>query len=154
MLREVYMTAAHNRRSWFVTLTYDPPHMAGVMQEARRRRDGSVENASWLHVSRYIKRLRKGGARFEGDTVWPPEAFRYAAIHERGDETGRTHWHLLVHELGPRPIGNRHLKAAWRSNVDCSLVDAAESGLAAYLTTYLNKGSGRPRASLHYGRLK
>lgn len=155
-MNEIFHTASQNRRTWFVTLTLDPIHLAGILAEAAQRFEEpkrALEMAVHKHVARYIKRLRKGGARFVGDTKWNRENLRYFSVYERGAETGRSHVHLLVHELGPRPIANRHLKAAWRSNVDCKLVDPSHPGAAKYVTKYIGKDlTARPRASVRYGQ--
>lgn len=151
-LAEIEFTESQRRRSWFLTLTIAPVHLAGMLSEAGPD-PAKLPGVVHKHVVRYVKRLRKGGARYKGDTKWPKERFRYVAIFERGDETDRPHVHMFVHEMGPRPIGNRHLKAAWRSHVDCDLVDASRPGVARYVTEYIGKTLGaRPYASLRYGQ--
>jgi len=132
-------------RTWFVTLTFSPEHLAGILQEAAlltrpESHDGRVETAAYRHVQRYFKRLRKDGCRF-----------RYLAVYERGEETGRSHYHLFVHEVAP--ITKRHLERRWRSNVHARLVADDASGKASYLTKYATKSLDvKPRASSRYGQ--
>lgn len=145
------LVIAHNagRRSWWVTLTISPQHMAGIIAEAVAR-DGSkdmraIDRAAYPHVQKYLDRLRKA----------LKTSFRYVAIHERGEETGRSHYHLFLHEASGRPLLKRQIEQCWRSNVHARLVDmdCRGNGLATYLTKYATKSvEVRPRASLGYGR--
>lgn len=134
-------------RSWFVTLTFDPHHLAGCRMEAMdappslhglRRR---TEWAAFRHVQRYFKRLRKAGARF-----------RYLCVFEEGENTGRPHYHLLLHEIEPtKPLLKRSLEYQWRSHVHCRLV-ASGRGAASYVSKYATKTFDiRPRHSTRYG---
>lgn len=133
-------------RTWFVTLTFSPEHLAGVLQEAAlmsspEATEARVERAAFGHVQRYLKRLRKDGCDF-----------RYLAVYERGEETGRSHYHLLVHEV--KPLTKRHLERQWRSHVHARLVAEKARGAASYLTKYATKSIDiRPRASRYYGDL-
>lgn len=136
------------RRSWWVTLTFSPVHLAGILIEASSEKgtaDRRVDAAAYRHLQRYFKRLRKAGARF-----------RYLAIHERGEEKGRSHYHLLIHELGPKPLSSRMIENQWASIVHCRLVQMETrrgKGLASYITKYATKSLDvRPRASNAYGK--
>lgn len=133
-------TAAY--RSWFVTLTFSPTHLAGIHAEAHQLGDASatgIEVAAYKHVQGYLKRLRKTGARF-----------RYVAVPEYGEERGRLHYHLLVHETSFGSVTYRGLQSKWRSFISASLVKSAR-GSGAYVSKYLTKNSTIIRASLNYG---
>lgn len=139
-IRELARTAAAGRRSWMVTLTFSAHHLAGVLMTADNALPSSVELAAYKHVQRYFKRLRKAGHRF-----------RYLAVYERGEVTGRSHYHLLLHELGPRPIPKAEIEVWWRSHVHARLV-GADDGAGSYVTKYLTKGfAARARSSARYG---
>lgn len=130
-------------RTWFVTLTFDEIHLAGVISESAARRESTeaqrVEAAAYKHVQGYFKRLRKHGA-----------SLRYAAIPEYGDEKGRLHYHLLLHEIEPHCLPYRLIDTKWRSFVDASLVRNPQ-GAASYVCKYLTKSLSRIRASSEYG---
>lgn len=139
------------KRSWFVTLTFSPLHLAGIMQEARtlKGRDMAekVDRAAYRHVQRFFKRLRK---------AMPESRFRYIATFEEGEKTGRAHYHLLLHEQGPKPLTKRLIERQWRSNVHCRLVDTEQDamGKASYITKYATKSlTVRVRSSTRYGSL-
>lgn len=135
-------------RSWFVTLTFSPVHLAGVLIEARALeidRSRAIETAAYKHVQRYIKRIRKV-------TKVP---FRYFAVYELGEEKGRSHFHIVIHEQDPaKCIRKRTLEGQWPSFVHARLVDETRLGGAAYyITAYTTKSFAcRPRASLRYGK--
>jgi hypothetical protein len=141
------LETAQAKRTWFVTLTFAPMHLAGVMQEARllpTTVGNRVDRAAYGHVQRYFKRLRKNA---------PQSRFRYLAVFERGEETGRPHYHLMLHEVGARPLTRRVIDANWRSFTHAKLVNEARNGMASYITKYLTKDlSVRPRPSQRYGR--
>lgn len=145
---EIGRTHNAGYRSWWVTLTFSPVHLAGVLAEAARAGDKSpagVERAAYSHVQRYFKRLRKASK----------SRFRYFCVYERGEETGRSHYHVLMHEVGPKPLLKRTIEGQWRSQVHCRLVDVdrGRSGLSSYLTKYATKSvEVRPRLSLGYGK--
>ena len=78
--------------------------------------------------------------------------FRYLAVYERGEASGRSHYHLLVHERGSYPIPKRVLEDMWPSHVHARLVSKETTGSASYVTKYLTKNLAvRPRASGRYG---
>ncbi len=146
-------------RTWFVTLTFSATHLAGILMEAKSSSTRDVESAAYAHVQRFFKRLRKGGFTAKiGDTVirsiTAPAVFRYLAIYERGEENGRSHYHLLLHETGIKPITKLQIEAQWRSFVHARLVRGDEVGRSAsYLTKYATKSFEiRPRASARYGK--
>lgn len=136
---------ARSKRTWFVTLTFSPAHLAGILIEAKSGELARVERAAYRHVQRYLKRLRKAVPRCK---------VRYLAVYERGETTGRSHYHLLIHETGERPVHKAQLEGLWASFVHARLVSASRDGAASYVTKYLTKSIGiRPRASNDYGRL-
>lgn len=131
-------------RSWLITLTFNPVHLAGVLAEAAllpegMDRDVRIERAAYAHVDRYFKRLRKAGHKF-----------RYLAVYEYGEENGRLHYHILFHETA-MPVFKRQLQEQWISFSNCSLI-RSKAGGASYVTKYLLKSLRRPRASGYYGR--
>lgn len=136
-------------RTWFVTLTFSPVHLTGITFEAAKERGSDalsrLEKAAYRHVQRYFKRLRKEGA-----------VFRYLAVFEQGEQNGRPHYHLLLHETGERPILKRTIEGKWRrgSHVHCRLVAKEADGAASYVTKYATKSASvRLRASQRYGAL-
>lgn len=140
-------------RTWFLTLTFAPVHLAGVLLEARayeragKTQAEAIETAAYDHVQRYLKRLRKNTRT----------KFRYIAVPEYGETHGRLHYHLLVHEV-ERPILKRSLQAAWRGSFSSAKLveedtERGVAGAASYVAKYLAKSGGRVRASLRYGAL-
>jgi len=117
--------------------------VAGIMAEALARleptEEGRIEAAAYSHVQGYFKRLRKAGCRF-----------RYAAIPEYGEENGRLHYHVLIHETEPQTCLYRILDTKWRSFVQANLVRSPK-GAASYAAKYLTKSLSRIRASERYG---
>lgn len=151
--------------SYFVTLTFSPAHLAGVLAEALKRREPTrrarIEGAAYRHVSLWLKRLRKGRkaavARKQATETqgrlrrrFDPIRCRFFAAHEYGEELGRLHYHLIVHTDRWVPVDV--LTDEWRSRADASLVRSRD-GCASYVSKYLTKASvpARPRSSLGYG---
>lgn len=92
---EIGRTHNAGYRLWWVTLTFSPVYLAGVLAEVARAGDKSpagVERAAYSHVQRYFKRLRKVSKL----------CFRYFCVYERGEEMGRSHYYVLMHEVGPK----------------------------------------------------
>lgn len=134
---------AQAKRTWFMTLTFSPSHLAGVLVSGKSDKLVDIERRAYADVQRYLKRLRKTKA-----------VFRYLAVFERGEQSGRAHYHLLLHETGRFPIPKRVLEDTWPSLVHARLVDPTTTGAASYLTKYLTKSFDvRPRASSRYGNL-
>lgn len=136
-------------RTWFVTLTFSPIHLAGIRLQAAADRsldfETALERYGYKHVQRYLKRLRKLGKN----------RFRYVAVFEYGSEGGRGHYHLFIHELrGEKPTLKATLNDAWRSFVHAKLVSLDDFVRASsYVAKYLTKSSvTRPRASQDYGK--
>lgn len=147
-LAELGATHAAMRRSWWVTLTFDPVTLAGVLAKAtlaaRGDYDARVDRAAFALVQRYFKRLRKAGCKF-----------RYMCVFERGEKTGRPHYHIFLHEMGPKPILYAQIVDQWHSHAHAKLVcmDGKGHGLASYLTKYATKSAAtRIRASQGYGK--
>lgn len=141
--RAIYECAGANR-TWFVTLTFAPIHLAGILMEAKGGETCQIERAAYRHVQLFFKRLRKLKC-----------VFRYLAVYERGEETGRSHYHLLLHETGTRPILKEVLECQWRSFIHARLVGGEEACRhASYVTKYTTKSFEiRPRASRGYGKI-
>jgi hypothetical protein len=129
------------KRSWFITLTFSPSHLAGILVSAKGPDTREIDRRAYLDVQKYLKRLRK---------AVPRAKLRYLAVYERGDESGRSHYHLLIHEVGARPVTKAVLEAQWASHVHARLVSNVYA--ATYVTKYLTKSIGiKPRASFAYG---
>ena len=135
-------------RTWFVTLTISPVHMAGIYAEAHQLTKPHafgqrLERAAYKHVAAYLDRVRKAAKC----------KIRYLSIYERGSEGGRSHYHLLLHEVDG-PVVKSILESRWRSNVHARLVGTDDAGKrASYLTKYITKSLDiRPRASVGYGK--
>lgn len=132
-----------SNRTWFITLTFSPVHLAGILLEAKGSSMKEIEAAAYPHVQRFLKRLRKLKCQF-----------RYLAVYERGEKTGRSHYHLFLHENGDKPVFKAQIESQWRSHVHARLVRGDEGGgTASYLTKYATKSFDiRPRASARYGK--
>jgi len=150
IINEIVKTDDLRGRSWFITLTFSPVHLAGVRSEAaRRERRGTdaakaLDMAAYAHVSGYLKRLR----------AVSKAKFRFVAVPEFGERFGRLHYHLIVHEIRG-VVTSRMIETRWRSHVHARLVRAdGERGIvgaASYLSKYVAKDFGRVRASTAYG---
>lgn len=157
------LECARAKRTWFVTLTFAPIHLAGVLMEASSADTRNVERAAYRHVQLFFKRLRQyfhnkaDVFRDEKGKIIRREKaeFRYLAIYERGEKNDRSHYHLLLHETGTRPILKELLEKQWRSFVHARLVGGDEANWrASYITKYATKSfSIRPRASAGYGKI-
>lgn len=150
-MNELALTHQRGRRSWLLTLTFSPPHLAGILAEAKARGDGSlaaIDRVAYGHVRGYLDRVRKAG--------FP---FRYLAVFERGELNGRAHYHLLLHEGPKGPILKRTLETRWRSHVHARLVrmdtGREQRGAASYVAKYATKAPEiRLRASSRYGAIE
>lgn len=141
-------------RTWFGTLTLAPEahaHIANIArlvassngddfdaydaakQFALRHKYASAE------ITKYLKRLRKGGARF-----------RYLVVCE-AHKSGLPHYHMLVNELDDGSVRHKQLVSQWR--IGFSKFNLAhDNASAAYAVKYLFKSKdARVRASLDYG---
>ena len=150
IINETLLTFQRGRRTWFGTLTISPIHMAGIIAEALEKFGDksarSIDRCAYNHVRKYLDRVRKASK-----TV-----FRYCAVLERGEDNGRTHYHLMIHEVGPYPLLHRQLDTQWRSFTKWKLVHADEgrelAKVARYISTYATKtAETRIRASARYG---
>lgn len=146
-------------RTWWMSLSFSPIHLAGILAEARSGEVKDIERAAYRHVQKYFKRLRKGNKLIIEDGVVKrrfnaPADFRYFAVYERGDLNGRSHYHLLLHETGSRPIPNATIQDHWPSFVWVRLLSGEDVGrTASYITKYATKSLDiRPRASVLYGK--
>lgn len=161
ILRESALT----EYSYFVTLTFSPAHLAGVIGEALASDpdDGrsAIERVAYGHVQAYFKRLRKGrkkaktvavayGSQGRTQPKFNAVRFRYFACAEYGEAKGRLHFHAVLHsnQWVPPEIFTRE----WRSRADAQLVRSGE-GIATYVSKYLTKehSLGRAHASTRYG---
>lgn len=170
-------------RTWFTTLTIDPAtaHQCLTRARLRSRRRGvdfdtlaHVEQRALMRdqlsdlVTKYLKLLRKGYSVPQRDgpaKAIPGARFRYICAFEFGDQNGRVHAHLLLHEAdASRPLRKARLEqrsrhhpfGAWHHGyVMPRLVglDLEEKRAIRYVAKYLAYGpAGRVRASLRYGK--
>jgi hypothetical protein len=142
-------------RTWFVTLTFSPMQLAQILMRQHHekgRAEKQLEKSAYRHVQRYLKRLRKNNR------------FRYLAVFERGEKTGRPHFHMLLHEVD-RPVTKRQIEGQWSSHVHCRLVPKDDlsvelsngrqtKNVATYVTKYCTKDADtRFRPSAGYGKV-
>lgn len=135
-------------RTWMVSLTFSPLHLAGVLAAAalsdKTDATARIDNAAYPHIQRFLKRMRRAYKK----------KLRFLAVFERGEKTGRAHYHLLLHEVDG-PILKQWIEEQWPSHVHARLVDKARPGAASYVTKYATKSlSVRVRASGSYGLTK
>lgn len=140
--------AAHEqvfaKRTWFITLTYNPNCRRLIFADASRRKadiapEARLISAAGCYVQRYIKTLRKRGF-----------AFRYVCVPEL-HRNGFPHYHGLIHCQDGR-LAWRDVAAPWVQNgfIVAKLVEDAKA--LRYVTKYLSKYRlGRVRSSLKYG---
>lgn len=106
----------HSLSSYFVTLTYAPQYLV---------LDTNYEPVFIAgHFQNYIKRLRK--LEKNNDTI------RYFTVGEKGDEYGRTHWHMLIYNV----TNPNNIIRAWSKGI----VDIRDhnSGRIMYILKYLH----------------
>jgi len=136
---------ARANRTWMVTLTFAPTHLAGLYAErAVANFEGlrGLDRVAYPHVQKYLKRVRK----------FSKAKIRYLCVFELGEKSGRAHYHALLHEVGEQPVTKACLQGQWRSHVHAKLV-ANGRGSASYITKYATKSLDiRPRASSGYGK--
>lgn len=152
-------------RTWFVTLTWRPADrlkidyaaglrlaQAGIDEPSEQEMFAARLAAASPHVTRYLKRVRKGLAG-EGEK---PVQFRYLLIWETHTD-GFPHAHLLLHEqtLGDLPQ-KRVVTHWWAGFSRANLVERGDEEerhkRAAYITKYIAKAMPvRIRASHSYG---
>jgi len=142
-LREVALSV----RTWSVTLTFSTPHLAicsaKAMEMGRRGTFAKrMERAAYSEIQLFLKRVRKNSGR----------QIKYLAVCEHGEQQGRIHYHVLIHERGG-PISKRQIEGSWPSISHCRLVRNAERQ-AGYVVKYVTKSPDAPiRASRSYGSL-
>lgn len=144
-LRETANTVG---RTWSVGLTLDPVMLAGVLSEAHALRDERnfyrrVDQVAYRRFCQpFLKRLRASGF-----------VFRYVFVFELGGETGRPHYHGLLHEGGSKPLTYRQIVGQWPALIKhAKLVPPEDRRAQRYICKYLGKSLDcRPRASQDYG---
>lgn len=131
-------------RTWFGTLTLAPQVQVSGLFEARayaRKRGlgdfdalGRSEQFRLLagihypHVQRFLKRLRKAGAKF-----------RYLLVAEE-HQSGLPHYHLLLHERTSDNVLKSTLEGQWRAGFShWRLVDEEKPRQVFYVVKYLGK---------------
>lgn len=149
------------KRTWWLTLTFDPVVYGGICIQANQMPDSMpwerrLWRASYPHVQAWLKRMRSERCTIrndDGKTRKLGFKLRYYVVFELGEERGRGHFHLLVHEHGSRPIPKEILEFSWPGIVHARLVDTARKGLASYVSKYATKTlHSTYRASRGYGK--
>lgn len=139
-------------RTWFGTLTLSPDRQTWAKYSAlgvieRRVGDATPDEVFKqtvkvlnVELTLFLKRLRK---------VSP---FRYLLVTE-AHKSGLPHFHMLVHEFGPR-LTKRDLEAKWRFGFShWRLLDDGNPAACGYACKYLSKSAlTKVRASEAYGR--
>lgn len=143
-------------RTWLVTLTFRPEvHIQAVSQcRLNMARQGIDYDAlpsdedrfrqlnivTGHHVTTYLKRLRKEGARL-----------RYMAVAE-AHKSGLTHYHMLMHEVtADKPLLHAAITKQWVAGFINAKLVHDQLG-ATYAAKYLAKTKlARVRASVGYG---
>lgn len=159
IFNEIAQADNAGRRSWFVTLTFSDPHVAGLRMKAAQRvaERGSpwaecFEHVSYNDVQLFHKRLRKRLSKTGRN-------YRYVAVAEYGEENGRLHYHAIITDTAA-PVLYRDILASWRAGfIQAKLVDTETErgmiGAASYVSKYIAKTlSSAVRASAHYGDVK
>lgn len=170
-------------RTWFITLTMRPEAhrrferlcrdwliARATIPGVRHWRDKMSQLEKYHHLARfeyrevqkYLKRLRRGGARFDFMCVSEMHegkkkvAVRYGVRH--GLNKGRPHFHLLLHERHVNTcVIPSVLQREWGTVSDGlgnAEFDQARDVMAtsSYVAKYITKDAGAVvRASLHFG---
>jgi hypothetical protein len=143
-------------RTWFVTLTFRPEehyrakcavHLRLLARSSTWEETSEDEKFRLLatecgkEITRYLKRLRKGGARV-----------RYCLVVE-SHQSGLPHFHMLLHEVSEdHPVRHRLLADKWGAGFINAKLVSSETRVAHYVTKYLTKSArARIRASAAYG---
>lgn len=131
-------------RTWFGTLTLAPEvQVAGLFEArayARKRGLGDFDalgraeqfrllaGIQYPHVQRFLKRLRKAGAKF-----------RYLLVAEE-HKSGLPHYHVLLHERTDDPVLKRTLEGQWRAGFShWRLIPEGDTRQVFYVVKYLGK---------------
>lgn len=158
IINELLQTDNQARRSWFVTLTFSEPHMAGIRMRGRalaaetgKPLGEATEICAYDDIKKFHKRLRRRLAKTGRN-------YRYVMVTEYGDLNGRLHYHALLHETG-RPVLHRDIGNSWNGGfLQAKLVDMETEtqicGAASYVSKYIAKALSRLRASEAYGALR
>lgn len=130
-------------RTWSVTLTFSQVHL-GIVRKKAQTFNGTpaqrMERAGFYEVQKYFKKLRKAADL----------DLRYLAVAEYGENNGRLHYHVFIHEVQGK-VFKKTLEKRWASIVHARLV-ANSVKQAEYLCKYVTKTPGsRIRASRFYG---
>jgi hypothetical protein len=143
-------------RSWFITLTFRPElqyrakcgvHLR-LLERSTTWEETSEDEKFRLtagelgkEITRYLKRLRKAGARV-----------RYCLVAE-AHKSGLPHFHMLLHEVSEEnPVRHKLLVDKWGCGFMNAKLTSNEPHVAYYVTKYLTKSArARIRASAEYG---
>lgn len=141
-------------RTWFVTLTHHPEERYRLKLETEKRvgpgfhRLGPEDQARELFrtagklPTRWLKRLRKAGAKF-----------RYLLVTEPHKD-GFPHFHLLIHEVDDlNKLTKRLLQSQWARHGFSQAKLVENAGACSYVAKYLAKSTmNKVRPSRGYGR--
>jgi len=135
---------------WFVTLTFNDAElnpiiaMALIGASADGRDDlraSDLDTAAYPLIQKWFKRLRFAGHQF-----------RYLAVCELGEKTGRLHYHVILHDQRAS-LTAQLIEDSWPHGHSHKSSVRNGSATARYVAKYLTKDSGvRFRASFRYGK--
>lgn len=138
-------------RTWNIRISFSPAHLARIRIRGALLSESNpeiaLERAAYADIQRFFKRLRKSTS----------VRFRYWAVAEFGEQNGRLHYHVLIHEISG-PLTKRQLEKQWfgfhHSQLWARLVwNPQDPRLSNYLLKYLTKtASSRIRCSYRYGK--
>lgn len=130
-LRILLEAKLHDYNS-FVTLTYNNEQIIAPDGRTIFRWRNGYQSVDKVALRKFIKRLRRR-VKFQ---------FRYYAVGEYGDESGREHYHLVL--FGYPYVYQEEIEAAWW-NGTCQVLPL-ENGGAGYIAGYTAKKLTRPES--------
>jgi len=135
---------------WFVTLTFNDEALHPIIAMALMgaSADGreeflpsDLDTAAYLLMQKWFKCLRKAG-----------HDFRYLAVFELGEKTGRAHYYVILHDKRAS-LTAQLIEDSWPHGYSHKSSVRNGQATARYVAKYLTKDSGvRFRASFRYGK--
>lgn len=119
----------------FVTVTYDDEHVPYYFEDD----DHMFFDVDKRDCQLFLKRLRRNFTDSFG-------LFKYWLVSEFGDESGRSHYHMLM--FFDRRVENAELQIAimkcWKKGLIIDVQDLRHYGGIGYLANYMYKQCGQP----------
>lgn len=121
------------RSSAFVTLTYDDEHII----ENNFCENQGLFSLNKVHLQNFFKRLRATIDYHQlNDNLYINRSFKYLAVGEYGEDSKRTHYHILFFGLDSR-IAESLITKCWdKGNILCLPI---KKGAFRYVLKYLDK---------------